>query len=198
MAETGQTRIHPTAEVADTAVLGAGVAVWNNAQVRGGASIGDETSLGKNCYVDSDVVIGARCKIQNNVSIYHGVTIRDGVFLGPHVCFTNDRIPRAINPDGSRKGSDDWVVSETLVETGASIGANAVILPGITIGRFALVGAGSVVTKSVPPNALVVGNPARIVGWICDCGERVEETDHASRNATCALCGARVTIGTTS
>lgn len=197
MPELPETRIHPTAEVAETAVLGSGVAIWNNAQVRGGAAIGDETSLGKNCYVDADVVLGARCKVQNNVSIYHGVTIRDGVFVGPHVCFTNDRIPRAINPDGSRKNSDDWIVLETLVDTGASIGAHSVVLPGMTIGRFALVGAGSVVTRSVPANGLVVGNPARLAGWVCDCGVRLPKDDNASRFATCRECGARVRIGTT-
>lgn len=196
MREAPEPRIHPSADVDDCSVLGCGAAIWNDVQVRGGAAIGEETSLGKNCYVDANVAIGARCKIQNNVSIYHGVTIKDGVFVGPHVCFTNDRIPRAINPDGTLKSAEDWVVTETFVETGASIGAHSVVLPGLTIGRFALVGAGSVVTRSVPPNGLVVGNPARLVGWVCDCGARLYETATASGIAACPECGARVRIGT--
>ncbi len=179
-------RIHSTAEVSPAADLGPGVSVWNQAQVREGAKVGAETIIGKNCYVDSGVTIGARCKIQNNVSIFHGVTVADGVFLGPHVCFTNDRLPRAINPDGSLKGSDDWVVSETVVETGASVGANSVILPGIRLGRFCLVAAGSVVTKSVPANCLVMGNPARKVGWVCDCGSRLPD---GRGTITCPICG---------
>ena len=189
-------RIHPTAEVSPGAMLEDGVSVWNQAQIREGAVIGSETIIGKNCYIDTTVRIGKRCKIQNNVSVFHGVTVEDGVFLGPHVCFTNDRLPRAINPDGSLKGANDWVISETIVRTGASVGAHSVILPGITLGRFCLVAAGSVVTKSVPANGLVMGNPARLVGWVCDCGARLpaDPDEPVLRyNATCPECG-RVTI----
>ncbi len=100
------------------------------------------------------------------------MTLEDGVFVGPHVCFTNDRHPRAVNPDGSIKAADDWDVTPTLVRVGASIGANATIVCGVTIGRWAMVGAGSVVTHDVPDYALVVGNPARIVGWVNELGER--------------------------
>jgi len=191
-------RIHPTAEVSPQAVLGPGAGIWNQVQVREGASIGAQTNIGKNCYIDSGVSIGARCKIQNNVSVFHGVTVKDGVFLGPHVCFTNDRLPRAINPDGSLKGAEDWKVDETIVETGASVGAHSVILPGITLGRFCMVGAGSVVTKSVPANGLVVGNPARLVGWVCDCGARLKTDDSTLSKLVstvhCPQCGRAITI----
>jgi UDP-2-acetamido-3-amino-2,3-dideoxy-glucuronate N-acetyltransferase len=191
-------RIHPTAEVSPKAALGAGVSVWNQAQIREAATIGGETIIGKNCYIDFGVAIGARCKLQNNVSVFHGVTVGDGVFLGPHVCFTNDRLPRAINPDGSMKGADDWKVSETFVETGASIGAHSVILPGIRLGRFCLVAAGSVVTKSVPANGLVMGNPARLVGWVCDCGARLKPGSGGAmgkpQKMICAECGRELSI----
>lgn len=168
-------RIHGTAEVSPDATLGNGVAIWNQVQVREGAIIGAETSIGKNSYIDAGVEIGSRCKIQNNVSVFHGVTVEDGVFLGPHVCFTNDRVPRAVNSDGTQKSPDDWEVTPTLVKFGASTGAGSVILPGVTIGRFAMVGAGSVVTHDVPDNVLVAGTPARPIGRVCDCGARIAE-----------------------
>jgi acetyltransferase-like isoleucine patch superfamily enzyme len=103
------------------------------------------------------------------------VTVEDGVFLGPHVCFTNDKIPRAVNPDGSLKKGDDWEVSPILVKEGAAIGANSTILPGVTVGRWALVGSGSVVTKDVPDFGLVYGNPARLHGYVCKCGKKIEK-----------------------
>jgi acetyltransferase-like isoleucine patch superfamily enzyme len=187
-------KIHPTAEVSPDAVLGEGVRIWNQVQVREDASIGNETSIGKNCYIDFGVSIGSRCKIQNNVSVYHGVTILDGVFLGPHVCFTNDKIPRAINPDGSLKGTEDWTVDETIVETGASIGANSVILPGIRIGRFCLIGSGSVVTHNVPANTIVIGNPARFIGWICDCGFRFLRHSLTEDTIECKKCGKKIIV----
>ncbi len=189
-----QPKIHPTAEVSAEASLGEGTKIWNQVQVRENASIGSETSIGKNCYIDFGVTIGSRCKIQNNVSVYHGVTIHDGVFLGPHVCFTNDRIPRAINSDGSLKGTEDWTVDETVVEPGASIGANAVILPGIRIGRFCMIGSGSVVTRNVPANAVVIGNPSRFIGWICDCGFRFPRNTNSEEVLECKNCGKKIRI----
>ncbi len=130
--------------------------------------------IGKGTYVDAHVVIGDNCKIQNYVSVFDGVTLENGVFVGPHVCFTNDMQPRAINPDGSLKAATDWVLTRTTVQTGAALGANSTIRCGITIGAWAMVGSGSVVTKDVPPNALVVGNPARVVGWVCACGTKLD------------------------
>ncbi len=111
--------IHPTAEVASDARIGAGTHIWHLVQVRSGAQIGTECNIGKNVYIDVSVVIGDRVKIQNNVSVYHGVTVEDGVFIGPHVCFTNDVLPRAITPQGMVKGQDDWVVTPTRVCSGA-------------------------------------------------------------------------------
>lgn len=181
-------RIHPSAEVAADAVIGSGTSVWNHAQVRGGVVIGQSCILAKGVYVDAGVVIGNRVKIQNNVSLFHGVEIEDGVFIGPHVCFTNDLRPRAINPDGSLKSASDWVVSPTLVKHGAAIGANATIRCGITIGRWAMIAAGSVVTRDVPDFGLVVGNPARLRGYVCACGKTIGETAERAR-AACDACG---------
>ncbi len=179
--------VHPTAEAHVNAQIGAGTKIWNYAQIRENAVLGEQCVIGKNVYVDFGVHIGNRVKIQNNVSVFHGVTIEDGVFVGPHVCFTNDLFPRAINPDGSLKGADDWTVSETVIKYGASIGANATIVAGITVGSFALIGSGSVVTKDVPEQGLVVGSAARLIGYVCKCGLRL--TYHSeSENWNCAKC----------
>src|SRR3954467_6326854 len=153
--------IHPSADVSPRATLGAGTKVWHQAQVREGAVLGRNCILGKGAYVDFGVQIGDNVKIQNRASVYHGVTLENGVFVGPHVIFTNDKLPRAINPDGSIKSEDDWVLGRILVKEGASIGAGAIIVAGVTLGRFAMVGAGAVVTRDVPDNGLVYGNPAR-------------------------------------
>ena len=166
--------IHPTAEVSPKAQIGEGTRIWHHAQVREGAKIGRNCIIGKNVYIDFDVTIGDNVKIQNNASVYHGATVEDGVFIGPHACLTNDKIPRAITPTGQLKGSQDWEVGRILVKYGASIGAGAVILPNVTIGRFAMVGAGAVVTRDVPDHGLVVGNPARLVGYVCRCGRRLQ------------------------
>jgi UDP-2-acetamido-3-amino-2,3-dideoxy-glucuronate N-acetyltransferase len=162
--------IHPTAEVEEGAQIGEGTRIWHHAHVRSGARIGANCILGYGVYVDAGVHIGDNCKLQNRVSVYHGVTIEDGVFVGPHVAFTNDKHPRAIRADGSLSTDDDWTVSPTLVRSGASIGAAAVILPGVTLGRWCLVGAGAVVSRDVPDHGLVTGNPARLTGYACKCG----------------------------
>lgn len=182
-------RIHPTAEVSPHAQIGEGTSIWHHCQVREGARIGRECILGKNVYVDFDVSIGDRVKIQNNCSVYHGATLEDGVFLGPHVVITNDLYPRAINPDGTLKGNDDWEVGKVHICYGAAIGARSVILPGVTIGRFAMVGAGAVVTRNVPPHGLVVGVPARLIGYVCACGRRL--TAHQAGELICGHCGRR-------
>ena len=182
-------RIHPTAEVADEASVGTGTSIWNHSQVRERARIGADCILGKNVYVDADVVIGDRVKIQNNVSVFHGVTIEDGVFVGPHVCFTNDRMPRAVNADGTPKTDDDWEVSPILVRRGAALGANSTILPGVTIGRWAMVGAGSVVTRDLADHELAAGNPARRLGSACPCGQPLRDVDGQPFSGPCPRCG---------
>jgi acetyltransferase-like isoleucine patch superfamily enzyme len=158
--------IHPSATVDDSAAVGEDTKIWINVQVRDGAVIGRNCILSKDVYVDHGVTIGNNCKIQNSVSVYNGVTIEDDVFVGPNACFTNDRVPRAFNAD--------WQVTPTLIAHGASIGANATIVCGITVGRYAMIGAGSVVTKDVEPFALMVGNPARLIGYVNELGERTE------------------------
>lgn len=196
--------IHPTAEVSPLATIGEGTRIWHQAQVRERARIGQSCIIGKGVYIDSDVVIGDRVKIQNGVSIYHGATIEDGVFVGPHACLTNDKVPRAIAPDGELKRDADWEVRRILVQYGASIGAGAVILPGVTVGRFAMVGAGAVVTRDVAAHALVVGNPARPVGFVCMCGHRLTGTapkgalqgvaTEAGQCLSCPSCGRQYTF----
>lgn len=165
--------VHPTAEVSSDAHVGRGTRIWRQVHIREHASIGEMCNIGKGVYIDTHVHIGSRVKIQNHASIFEGVTLEDGVFVGPHVCFTNDLTPRAITPDGALKSSDDWQVTSTLVKYGASIGAGSVIVCGIVIGEFALIGAGSVVTKDVPPQVLVFGNPARFHGYVCHCARRL-------------------------
>lgn len=175
------TFIHPSADVEADVTLGENTKVWHLCHIRRGAKIGSECVFGRGVFVDAGVQIGSRVKIQNYVSVFHGVTIEDGVFVGPHVCFTNDMFPRAVNADMSLKAADDWVLSETLIKAGAAIGANSTIVCGITIGRWAMIGSGSVVTKDVPDYALVVGNPARIIGYVSPSGKRVSTPEEASK-----------------
>jgi UDP-2-acetamido-3-amino-2,3-dideoxy-glucuronate N-acetyltransferase len=167
--------IHPTADVSPEAHIGAGTRIWRQVHVREHAQIGETCTIGKGVYIDAHVHIGSNVKIQNHVSLFEGVTLEDGVFVGPHVCFTNDLLPRAITPEGTLKTADDWEITPTLVRYGASIGAGAIIICGITIGEFALVGAGSVVTHNVSPHALVFGNPARQYGFVCRCARRLSD-----------------------
>ncbi len=167
--------IDPTADVSPDTHVGDGTHIWRHVHIREHAYIGESCNIGKGAYVEKHVRIGSRVKIQNNVSIFEGVTIEDGVFVGPHVTFTNDLHPRAITPDGKLKSAKDWVVTTTLVKYGASIGAGSVIVCGVTIGEFALIGAGSVVTKDVPAHALVYGNPARLQGHVCRSAHRLSD-----------------------
>lgn len=150
--------IHPTADVSEHATIGENTKIWHYVQIREGARIGSDCTLSKDVYIDLDVTVGDRVKVQNGVSIYHGVTIEDDVLIAANVAFTNDKRPRAFNPN--------WTVTPTLVKKGASIGANSTIVCGVTIGEYAMVGAGSVVTKDVPPYGLVYGNPARLAGYV--------------------------------
>jgi UDP-2-acetamido-3-amino-2,3-dideoxy-glucuronate N-acetyltransferase len=184
--------IHPTADVSPRATLGPGTKVWHQAQVREGAVLGRNCILGKGAYVDFGVQIGDNVKIQNRASVYHGVTLESGVFVGPHAIFTNDKMPRAINPDGSLKSDDDWELGHILVKEGASIGAGAIIVTNVTIGRFAMIGAGAVVTKDVPDYGLAYGNPARLQGYVCPCGHKLEQSNGSTWK--CPHCGRELSI----
>lgn len=158
--------VDAAAVVEDGAVLGTGVRVWRFACVRSGAVVGADTQLGMGAYVDVGASIGARCAVHNFACVYRGVSLEDDVFVGPGVIFTNDRFPRAHNAS--------WEVVPTLVRTGASIGGNATIVCGVTIGRWAMVAAGAVVTHDVGDHVLVAGIPARPIGWVCRCGRRLD------------------------
>lgn len=171
---------HETAVVEEGAVLGEGTRVWHHCHVRAGSSIGADCVLGKNVYVDADVTIGDRCKIQNNVSIFIGVTVGSDVFVGPSATFTNDLVPRAHN--------SDWKVTETLVEDGASIGANSTIVCGVSLGTNCMVAAGATVTRNVLPNQLVAGTPARHLGWVCRCGAVVSRDVNPPESLICSSC----------
>jgi len=160
--------VHPTAEVDVSADVGEGCQIWNWATVREGAVIGANTKIGQAVYIDRGVHLGVGCKVQNGVSVFAGVTCGDHVFIGPNATFTNDLFPRAA-------AGDDWTIVPTTVEDHASIGANATIVCGVTLGRGCMVGAGSVVTRDVPTMALVVGNPARIVGQVDLDGRQVAD-----------------------
>jgi UDP-2-acetamido-3-amino-2,3-dideoxy-glucuronate N-acetyltransferase len=157
--------VHPSADVEDGAVIGAGTKVWHLAHIRNSATVGTDCVIGRNVYLDANAVVGSRVKIQNNVSVYQGVTIEDEVFVGPCAVFTNDLRPRATNTD--------WKITPTLVKRGASIGANATLVCGITVGEGAMIAAGSVVTKDVEPYTLVMGNPARPRAKVDEAGEIV-------------------------
>jgi acetyltransferase-like isoleucine patch superfamily enzyme len=179
-------RKHETAEVHPQATIGEGAAVWHHAQVREGASLGPGCIIGKGVYIGEHVTLGANCKVQNYSCIYPGATLEDGVFVGPEVVFTNDKYPRAITPDGQLKREADWELGKTHVKYGAAIGSRAVIVTGITIGRWALIAAGAVVTKDVPDHALVVGVPAAQRGWVCACA-RILDVDLVCTNAACGM-----------
>lgn len=163
-------RVAPGAEVEDGAVVGEGTGVWQQAVVRAGARVGRDCVIGRGAYVGPGVVMGDRCKVQNQALIYEPAVLEDGVFVGPAVVFTNDTFPRAVTPDGRLKSADDWHAVGVTVRTGASVGARAVCIAPVTIGAWATVAAGAVVTADVAPYALVVGVPARRVGWVGEAG----------------------------
>ena len=166
--------IHPTAEVSDDATIYRGTAIWNQVQIREAVSIGMKCNLGKDVYVDVGVKIGNNVKIQNGVSVFRGVEIEDDVFLGPHMAFTNDMYPRA------------WIVDfelqNTLIKKGASVGASATVICGVTIGEYAMIGAGTVVTRDVPPFALMMGCPARLRGFVGKSGQKLDEIVQEDEN----------------
>ncbi|MDZ4827982.1 MAG: DapH/DapD/GlmU-related protein [Actinomycetota bacterium] len=176
--------IHETASVEPGAEVGAGTAIWHQVHVRAGAHIGRDCSLGKNVFVDAGVHIGDRVKIQNNVSVYAGVTLDDDVFVGPSAVFTNDRFPRA--------HGRAWKVTPTNVRRGASIGGGAVIVCGVTLAEWSMVGAGSVVTHDTQPHEHVLGTPARHFGWSCWCGVLVSRDVNRPVDTTCTACGLKL------
>ena len=191
-------RIHSTADLESDVSIGPGTSIWHRAQVRTGARIGAECVIGRDAFIDAGVVLGDRVKVQNLALVYHGVTIEDGVFIGPNAILTNDRYPRSITASGELARAEDWTVSPIRLQHGCSIGAGAVVVAGTDVGRFATVGAGAVVTRSVPDHALVAGSPARRLGWVCACGARLGRAgapaepappDHDGP-AACPACGA--------
>jgi UDP-2-acetamido-3-amino-2,3-dideoxy-glucuronate N-acetyltransferase len=166
--------VHKTVILEKNVEIGEGTKIWHYAQIRSGAKIGQNCVIGGSVFIDFDSEIGNNVKIQNRAIVYHKAIIEDGVFIGPNVCFTNDKIPRAVNPDGSLKSAEDWETSTIKIGEGAAIGAHSVITPGITIGKWALIGSGSVITKDLPDFALAYGNPAKIRDFVCKCGKRLE------------------------
>lgn len=178
-----EARIHPTADIEADVTVGRGTAIWNRAQLRVGARIGTDCIVGRDVFVDEGVEIGSRVKIQNGALLYHGVSVGDGVFIGPGAILTNDRYPRAITTTGELAGAADWTVSPIRLEAGCSVGAGAVVVAGVTVGSYATVGAGAVVTRDVVPHALVVGSPARRIGWMCACGARLVDAEGESAAA---------------
>ncbi len=169
--------VHESSYVDEDVKIGDGTKIWHFCHIQKGASIGSDCSLGQNVNISNNVKIGNGVKIQNNVSVYEGVEIEDDVFCGPSCVFTNDLTPRAKYP----KGHENY--KKTIIRQGASIGANATIVCGHTIGKWALVGAGAVVTTDVPDHALMLGIPARQAGWVCECGELLGE------DMICKKCG---------
>ncbi len=178
--------IHLTALV-ETEDIGAGTTIWAYAHIMRGAQIGKHCNIGDHCFIESGVVVGDNVTIKNGSLLWEGVTLREGVFVGPGVCFTNDLRPRSprLALAQARYSNRNWL-APTLVEQGATLGAGAVILAGVTIGAYAMVAAGAVVTKGVPAYALVKGNPARVSGWVCRCGQSLE---FDGDRAVCADCG---------
>ena len=180
--------VHPTVVIDKTAILGDGTKVWHFAHVRENAEIGRGCVLGYSVYVGKGVKIGNGVKLENRATIYAGVKIEDKVFVGPHVTFTNDPYPRSF--------STDWKIVETLVREGASIGVGAVVVCGVTIGKYAMIGAGSVVTKDTPPHAIVYGNPAEVRGFACKCGRKLKEKEKKREFVLmkCPFCGKKYEI----
>ena len=170
-------RVHATADLEPDVSVGPRTSIWHRAQVRSGARLGSDCVVGRDVFIDEGVILGDRVKIQNGALVYHGVSVGDGVFIGPGAILTNDRYPRPITAAGDLARADDWEVSPIVLSDGCSIGAGAVVVAGVTVGSWATVGAGAVVTRDVPNHALVVGSPARRIGWVCACGARLVDSN---------------------
>jgi acetyltransferase-like isoleucine patch superfamily enzyme len=186
--------IHETADVSLDAVVDRSAFIWHLAQVREHASIGADSSVGRGAYIGVGVVIGASCKIQNAAMLYEPAVVEDGVFIGPGVIFTNDRFPRAVGRSGRRVSASEWEPVGVHVQEGASVGAGAVCVAPVTIGRWAFVAAGSIVTKDVRPFALVVGNPARQIAWVGHAGRRLVASATEPKVLVCPATGVRYAL----
>jgi len=180
--------VNPTAVVDETVVIGDGTKVWHFVHVRENAEIGRNCVLGDYVYVGKGVKIGNGAKLENRATVYEGVKIEDKVFVGPHVTFTNDLYPRSFRTD--------WKIVETLVKEGTSIGAGSVVVCGVTIGEYALIGAGSVVTEDIPSHAVAYGNPAEVRGFVCKCGRKLKEEEKKQKFVLmiCPICGEKYKI----
>ena len=184
--------IHETAEVHPSANIGDGTKIWNNVQIRENVIIGTNCNLGKGVFIDAKVKIGNSVKIQNFVSIYYGVEVEDEVFIGPNATFTNDLYPRSTSPD--------WIILPTKLKFGCSICANTTVVCGVTIGSFSMIGAGAVVTSDVLPHALMIGNPARLSGFVCKKGHPMKKTNMFKNELIyeCATCFEKLNFHVTS
>jgi UDP-2-acetamido-3-amino-2,3-dideoxy-glucuronate N-acetyltransferase len=182
-------RVQPTAQVAESATIGDGTSVWELAQIRENARLGTGCVIGRGAYVGTGVVMGDNVKLQNYALVYEPAELGDGVFIGPAAVLTNDEYPRSVDPEGNLKRADDWEAVGVKIGEGASIGARAVCVAPVRIGRWAMVAAGAVVTRDVPDFALMVGTPARQVGWVGRAGRRLEEVD-SEGTWTCPKTGA--------
>ena len=189
-------RVAPGADVSPEAQLGDGTAIWHLAQVREGVRMGDGCVVGRGAYIGTGVVMGRHCKVQNYALVYEPARLGDGVFVGPAAVLTNDTHPRAVNPDGSLKDASDWHAVGVTIGDGAATGARAVCVAPVTIGAWATVAAGAVVTRDVPAHALVAGVPARQVGWVGKAGQKLQ--DQGDGTFRCPVTGARYELtGTT-
>jgi acetyltransferase-like isoleucine patch superfamily enzyme len=186
--------VSPAADVSTSAVIGAGVRVWDGSRVEAGAVVGDDTLVGRDVTIGAGVAVGERCKIQNAALVYGPAVVGAGVFIGPGAVLTNDNVPRAVNPDGSIKDTSDWAPEPVVVDEGASVGAGAICVAPVRIGKWAMVAAGAVVTRDVPDHALVVGVPARRIAWVGRTGARLVRM--AGDRLTCPDTGDRFRLTT--
>lgn len=188
--------IAQTAKISKGVKLGKSTKIWEYSQIREGTEIGNDCVIGRNVYIDHDTKIGSKVKIQNNALIYYKSILENGVFIGPAASLINDKYPRATNNSGKLKKKSDWTVGKILIKKGASIGAGAIILPNVTIGAYSLVGAGSVVTHSIPSYSKYAGNPAALIGFICKFGHNISlpKSSKIIKNIFCKNCQRRYLI----